>query len=94
MPLPEGFKVGGVAVTPRLAPPAVQKTIRILDSLPAKTLETTASLSSLVGITIGRWPQHPVLEGYRHLIDGKLFWGNRATILELKKSLGVIDAKS
>lgn len=88
MPLPEGFTVGGVAVSPKAPPPAVLRVIAALDKLPDRSLESTAALCGLVGLTDGSWVQHQILSGYRYKVDGKLFWGSRTTIMELKKSLG------
>lgn len=87
MPLPEGFTVGGVAVSPKAPPPAVLKVIAALDKLPNRSLESTAALCTLTGLTDSRWVQHQILSEYRYKVDGKLFWGSRSTIMELKKSL-------
>ena len=89
--IPAGFKVnGGVPKAIRI-PPQVKKLIGILDALPPKELITTYNLAALANCASGHWVSDPTLSEYRAKIDGKLFWGNKETIVELKQQLGEIS---
>ena len=90
MPLPAGFKVNGVKTTSRIPlPPRVQKIITVLDALPLTELKTTTDVSELIGVNIngGGANCHPGLRDYREKVDNKMFWGSRASIAQLRKSL-------
>ena len=94
MLLPVGFKLNGAASEKswRL-PPRGQKMVAILDSLPKSELLTTGELSNQIGgnITAGGLSYHPQLQDYREKVDGKLLWGNRQTIADLRHQLAALE---
>lgn len=88
MPLPPGFKINGSAIhsSTGLIPPRVRKIIAFLTPLPADELMTTMDVTQTLGVADLR-TNHPALRDYRETVDGKLFWGSRASIAQLRKQL-------
>ena len=89
--IPAGFKVNGSVAVATQVPPAVKKVIQILDALPPKELITTYNLLAFASRSSGRWVSDPTLNEYKVKVDGKLLWGNKNTIVELKQQLGEIS---
>jgi hypothetical protein len=67
----------------------VQKIIDILTEIPDTELLTSGELSERLGALLagGGSGQHPALQDYREKVDGKLFWGSRTSIAQLRKQL-------
>lgn len=89
--IPAGFKVNGSVPRAVRIPPLVLKLIQILDALPPKELISTYNLAAFGKCSSGHWVSDPTLSEYKAKVDGKLFWGNKKTIVELKKQLGEIS---
>ena len=90
MPLPAGFKVNGskTDMTRVLVPPRVKKIMSLLDKLPSDELFTSNEVSARAGLSIGgAFVSHPGLTDYREKVDGRLFWGSRKSIAQLRKKL-------
>ena len=91
MPLPAGFKVNGAdiaSVNQMPVPPRVRKIQDLLDKLPVGDLLTSMELATRLGSSPGGYGlQHAALADYREKVDGKLFWGSRTSIAQLREQL-------
>jgi hypothetical protein len=89
MALPAGITVNGIksASGPGMPiPPKVKRIIALLDKHPSGDVLTTLEMSNQLGMSAsGNSFTHPALENYREKVDSKLYWGNPATIAELRK---------
>jgi hypothetical protein len=97
MPLPAGFKVNGSKTDGKgvLVPPRVQKMMAFLSTLPANELMTSMEFASQAGYsTSGSFVTHPALKEYREKVDGKLFWGSRKSIAQLRKQLALPEGSN
>ena len=78
------FKSPPPATTPRLNP----ETMRSLDALPNGDVYDTRGLRAVL-LHSRRFVDHCTVDlaeaGYAVKLAGKLWWGNKATIVELKK---------
>lgn len=87
--LPAGFKLNGTVVSGKnKVSPQTARITKTLEKLPLKEVFTTRQLATLASASQGGWINDPNLYAYRQKIGGKLFWGNKQTITELKKQLG------
>lgn len=89
MPLPAGFKVNGLSSFSSIpVPPQVHRIMAMLDKLPENEVLTTREMAQRVGTANSNASfQHPVLMDYKQRVDNKMFWGSRASIAQLRKSL-------
>ena len=91
MPLPAGFKVNGSKVSNgNHSPisPRAKKMMAFLDRLPASELLTTSEITTQLGLSnSGSVTSASGTADYREKVDGKLFWGSRKSIAQLRKQL-------
>lgn len=89
MALPAGFTVNGRAEKAVLRIPAqLQRLMTFLDSTPENDLFTTLEVAERLGISAGgnKW-QSSAIADYREKVDGKIFWGSKASIAQLRRKL-------
>ena|ERR1700733_13437287 len=88
MPLPAGFKVGGVSDHSKVQlPPKVKQVIELLDKLPKAELIISQELYIRIGSTSGSTYGHFGLADYRQKVDNKLYWGSKKSIAQLREQL-------